>query len=282
MAQQVLQILKDGASAHQSDKFRKANTVFLPADADVIVSGDLHGNRRNFERIVSLAKLYKNPNTHIILQELIHGGPEDDSGGCLSFQLLIDAVKLKIEYPDNVHFLLGNHDTAFISRSEVMKNGKEMNQSMRDAMKRYFKKESENIDLEMARLLFAQPLAIMCPNRIMISHSLPADRLFEKFEPGILNRHLKVNDIVRPQSAYLFTWGRRQSPEVINKLAGIFDVDTFIVGHQSQPTGFDRYTDKMLIIASDHSHGVVVRFNCSKKYSIDELISCILPLASIA
>jgi len=281
MAQQTLELLKKGALAHVSDAFRKGNTVFLPENAKVIVSGDLHGNKRNLERIVKFADIKNNPDTHIILQEIIHGGPEDDHGGCLSFKLLFDVVNLKIDYPDNVHVLMGNHDTAYISHSDVMKNGKEMNKSMRDSIKRTFGGKAEDIDLEIARLLFAQPLAVKCPNKIMISHSLPADRLLEQFDPEILNRNLKVNDIVRPQSAYLFTWGRRQSSDTVNKLAEMFDVEIFIVGHQAQPTGFCRHLENMLIIASDHNHGMILKLDASKKYVMDELVAGLIPLASI-
>ena len=281
MSEQTLELLKAGACAHQQDKFRAGNLITIPAGKDVIVSGDLHGNRRNFQRIVNFADLDNNPDTHLVLQEIIHGGPEDEKGGCLSFQVLLEAIELKVAHPDNVHILMGNHDTAFISHSEVMKNGKEMNQSMRDALERCFGIRASEIDLEIARTLFAQPLAIKCENRIMLSHSLPSDNEVYNFDVGILNRKLKVNDIVRPQSAYLWTWGRRQSKETVNKLAKTFDVDIFLVGHQNQPEGFKRISDKLLIIASDHNHGMLVKFNTSNKMNMDQLVSCIIPLASL-
>lgn len=281
MPEQTLELLKAGANAHQQDKFRAGNLVTIPAGKDVIVTGDLHGNRRNFERIVNFADLDNNPDTHLVLQEIIHGGPEDEKGGCLSFQILFEAIKLKINHPDNVHILMGNHDTAFISHSEVMKNGKEMNQSMRDALERSFGVRASEIDLEIARTLFAQPLAIKCANRIMLAHSLPSDSAVDDFDIGIFDRNLKVNDIVRPQSAYLWTWGRRQSKKNVDKLAKILDVDMFIVGHQNQPEGFKRISDKLLIIASDHNHGMFVKFNTSDQMTMDQLVSCVTPLASL-
>lgn len=283
MATETLEIFKRGTQANENDKYRKGNTIFLPAGARVIATGDLHGNRRNFQRIVKYADLDNTSiDTHLVLQEIIHGGPEDDDGGCLSFELLIEAVKLKIKYPDNVHILLGNHDTAFISHSEVMKNGKEMNLSLRNAIRRCFNEDADDVDLAIARLLFAQPLAVRTENSMMISHSLPADRYMDKFDSEILNRKLKVNDIVRPGSAYIFTWGRRQSTETIEKLSGIFNVQLFITGHQHQQTGHARHDDKMIIITSDNNFGVLIDIDTSKKYSMDTLIDGIIPLASIA
>lgn len=281
MSQQTLEMLKKFQALELDNKYRKGNTVHLPSNATVIVAGDLHGNRRNFERLLKAADLESNPDNHLILQEIIHGGPEDEQGGCLSYQLLLDAVALKVKFPDRVHMIMGNHDTAFISHSEVMKNGKEMNDSMRSALKRDYKEYAEDIDLEIARVLFAQPLAVRCPNGIMISHSLPAGRFIDKFDPEILDKKLKVNDIVRPGSAYIWTWGRHQKKEIIKKLAKMLSVDIFIVGHQPQEQGFDSSREGIIIIASEHSHGVFMKFNCDTKYSQQQLAETIVLLASI-
>ena len=281
MPQQTLEMLKKFQALELDNKYRKGNTVHLPNNATVLVAGDLHGNRRNFDRLVKVADLENNPDHHLVLQEIIHGGPEDEQGGCLSFQLLLDAVALKIKFHERVHMIMGNHDTAFISHSEVMKSGKEMNDSMRNALKRNFKEHADDIDLEIARVLFAQPLAVRCPNGIMISHSLPAGRFVDQFDSEILNKKLKVNDIVRPGSAYLWTWGRHQKKEVIEKFAKMLNVKIFIVGHQPQEQGFDSSQEGIIIIASDHSHGVFMKFNCNTKYSQQQLAETIVPLASI-
>lgn len=281
MAQQAIEIFKKALQANQSDKYRQGNTIILPCDAELIISGDIHGNRRNFERIVNYANIGDNPKLHLVLQEIIHGGPEDEFGGCLSFELLMDAAKLKIKFPDQVHLIMGNHDTAFISHSEVMKNGKEMNQCIRDSLKRCFGDEAVNVDLEMARFLFSQPLAVKTANGFMISHSLPADRQFEQFDPQILQRELKINDIVRPGSVYLFTWGRKQGSEVVKKCSRIFDCKGFVVGHQPQETGFCRASDRLLILASDHNHGVILKFSCKNDYTIDDLVKSLTPLSSL-
>ncbi len=89
--------------------------------------------------------------------------------------------------------------------SEVMKDGREMNRAMCQAMEREFGRYAADVELATRQLLFSQPLAVRCDNRIWMSHSLPADRLTDKFDPGILDRQLKINDVVRPGSAYLLT-----------------------------------------------------------------------------
>ncbi|MDT8300147.1 MAG: metallophosphoesterase [Sedimentisphaerales bacterium] len=282
MPQTIIDLLNKGIEILNADKFRRGNVVHLPAEGSLIVTGDIHGHLRNFERIVAFADLSNYPDRHIILQEIIHGGPEDSQGGCLSYKLLFEAIRYKLKFPDQVHMIMGNHDTAFINNSEVMKDGKEMNRAMRQAIERQFKLASDDVALAIRQFLFSQPLAIRCNNRIWISHSLPSDRAIDKFEPKILERQIKINDVVRPGSAYLLTWGRKHSQAVLDKLAGIFDIDFFILGHQPQEQGWNQAGDNLIIIASNHNHGCLLSIDLAKSYTIELLIDSVVPLASIS
>ena len=66
------------------------------------------------------------------------------------------------------------------------------------------------------------PLAVRCDTRIWISHSLPSDRLTDKFDREILDRQLEAEDLEKPGSAYLLTWGRNHSQSLIDKMAELF------------------------------------------------------------
>ncbi|MFZ2148916.1 MAG: metallophosphoesterase [Sedimentisphaerales bacterium] len=281
MPQTIVDLLNKGIEAGNTDKFRRGNLIHLPADGSLIITGDIHGHRRNFERIVAFADLANNPDRHIVIQEIIHGGPEDSQGGCLSYRLLFDAVRYKLTFPDRVHIIMGNHDTAFINNSEVMKDGKEMNRAMRLALEKEFQQTGANVELAIRQFLFSQPLALRCENRIWVSHSLPGDRFVDKFDPKILERHLKINDVVRPGSAYLLTWGRKHSQALLDKMAELFDVDIFILGHQPQEQGWNQAGDNLIIIASNHNHGCLLSIDLAKSYTIERLIDSIVPLASI-
>ena len=281
MADNFIKLLEEGISANQQDKYRRANLVLLPQVGDLVVSGDIHGHRRNFERIVSHSDLENNPDRHIVMQEIIHGGPEDKQGGCLSYELLGDVAKLKIKYPDRVHLILANHDTAFISNSDVMKGGKEMNAAMRAAMKRRFGKKIKEVESAIERFLFSQPLAVKCSNRIWMSHSLPSDRMIDKFDFTIFNRDLKVCDIVRPNSAYLLTWGRGQSRDTLELLKQKLDVDFFVLGHQVQESGWMSNNENLIIIDSQHNHGHLLHIDLTRRYTIKELVDSLVPIASI-
>lgn len=282
MPQTIIELLSKAAQATGEDNCRDGNIVHLPATGTVIMTGDIHGHRRNFERVVSFADLPNNPDTHVILHEIIHGGPEDAKGGCLSYKLLFDVARYKLQFPNRVHTVMGNHDTTFISSGEVMKAGKEMNRAMRAAIEREFTEKADDIISAIGDFLLSQPLAVRCENRIWMSHSLPADRLIDEFDPEALNRPLEIEDVVRPGSAYILTWGRRHSQTLLDRLAGLFDVDLFVLGHQPQEEGWCQAGENLLIIASDHNHGCVLPINLAKSYTVQELIDSIVALTSIA
>ncbi|HCO95834.1 MAG TPA: hypothetical protein DIU00_18135 [Phycisphaerales bacterium] len=282
MPQTIVDLLNKGIEANNTDKYRRDNLISLPAEGSLIVTGDLHGHCRNFERIVAFADLANNPDRHVVLQEIIHGGPEDALGGCLSYRLLFDVVRYKLSFPDRVHIIMGNHDTASINSSEVMKDGREMNRAMRMALEREFGKAGADVDLAIKQYLFSQPLAVKTENRIWMSHSLPGDRFVEKFDPKILDRQLKINDVVRPGSAYLLTWGRRHSQAMLDKMAGMFDIDVFILGHQPQEQGWGRAGENLIIIASNHNHGCLIPIDLVQSYTVEQLLELIVPLASVS
>jgi hypothetical protein len=156
-----------------------------------------------------------------------------------------------------------------------------MNRSMRLALVRRFGNDSPQIEQAISWLLLSQPLAVRCDNRIWLSHSLPADRYFDKFDHRVLQRELKTEDCEKPGSAYLLTWGRNISEALLDKIAQLFDVDIFILGHQAQQEGWAKLGKNCIIIASDHSHGCLLPINLAEFCTIDKLVESIVPLASI-
>jgi len=282
MPKAIIDLLKKAGQACNEDKYRRGNLIHLPAEGNLIMTGDIHGHCRNFERIVTFADLANNPDRHVVLQEIIHGGPQDPEGGCLSYKLLFDALRYKLDYPHRVHIITGNHDTTIINDSKVMKNGKEMNRAMNLALEREFQQASADIKLAMRQYLLSQPLAIRCDNRIWMSHSLPGNHYAGKFDVQVLHKRLEISDCIRPGSAYLLTWGRNHSQHTLDTMAKLFNVDTFILGHQPQQQGWSRAGENLIIIASNHNHGCLLPINLAKTYTIEQLIDSIVPLTTIA
>ncbi len=115
-----------------------------------------------------------------------------------------------------------------------------------------------------------------------MSHSLPADRFADTFDMAVFDKELAPADALRPEPLYLLTWGRRQSGRPLEEFARRLDVDAFIVGHQPQDQGWQFVEPNMIILASEHNHGCMITFDLDRRYTVDQLVDSIVPLASIA
>jgi len=271
----TIEIFKKATALNKEEKGRSGNIINLPDKGRLIITGDLHGNISGYELIAKYANLEANPDTHIIFQEIIHGGPEDFLGGCLSFKLLVKVAALKIQYPDNVHFIMANHDMSAICGTDVLRGGKEMTKAFHAAIDRYYGTYSEMVLLALRQFLFSQALAVRTPNGILVSHSLPANRFEKDFDFTIFDRPLTMTDINRPNSAYLLVWGRDHSADFLERFADKMGVKLFVVGHQKQDDGWKRVDPNMLILACDHNNGSIASIDLSKQYSLDELCNCV-------
>ena len=281
MAQATIDLFAEGSEVNRKCPRRQGNVVYLPDRGSLVVAGDLHGHQRNFERIVTYADLAHHPDRHVVLQEIIHGGPQTATGGCLSYTLLLEAIRYKLHYPDQVHLIMGNHDTAYITGAEVMKDSREMNRALSHGLETAFGLELDRVETAFKEFLLSQPLAVKTENCLWVSHSLPSDRLVDQFDAEVLNRELTVEDCDKPGSVYLLTWGRRMSQSLLNRMAQTLGAEAFILGHQSQPEGWARAGDNLIILASEHNHGCFIHINLDGYCNADHLEKSIKPLSSI-
>src|SRR5438874_3650437 len=107
-ADQVVETFGAAADENRMAPSRQAQVVHLPAEGELWMTGDLHDHRRNFDKLLRAADLENNPKRHLVLHELIHGDFYDAEGADNSWETLLRAAELKLDFPEQVHFLLGN------------------------------------------------------------------------------------------------------------------------------------------------------------------------------
>jgi hypothetical protein len=61
----------------------------------------------------------------------------------------------------------------------------------------------------------------------------------------------------------------------------MFDVDLFILGHQPEPMGFRQVNEQLLILSSDHEHGVFLPIDLSKPVTMEGLVKKIRKFVSV-
>ncbi|MBN2211779.1 MAG: metallophosphoesterase [Sedimentisphaerales bacterium] len=279
---EIIAALERAAKANRESPIREGNILRLPSSGEVIMTGDLHGNEVNFQKLMRWADLDRHPQRHLIVHELLHCSNNNRPDECHSYRLAAAVAEMKVIYPAQIHILLGNHAMAQISRDEILKNGQPMVRALNTGITTAFSERAGLVMQALDEFILSLPIAAYAPNRIWMSHSLPSPRHIASFDDFIFEKILTVDDLKRDSSLRALTWDRFHDTESLEQLKTKWNADIFIVGHQPQEEGATLIHGCMIILASDHPHGRFLPFRLDRSYSPEELFKQIKPLAAIA
>ena len=281
-ADHVVETLGVATEENQVSSLRQQQVVNLPAEGEVWIAGDIHDHRRNFEKFVRKANLPSHPQRHLVLQELIHGDHYDANGAEESWKILVQAAELKADHPNQVHFLLANHDLAQVHGEGIMKAGLSVCEAFTAGVKRDFGDRAALVNAAITEFLLSFPLAVRTQNGMFFCHSLPTDDQVASFDYGVFNRALTGADYRRKSGpVYQLIWGRNMSPATAEIFAQKIGADLLITGHQPQESGYLVNGPHHLILASDHNQGVMLPINLAEKYDMDRLVRKLRKFAAI-
>ena len=160
----VIATYQKATKANLDTPSREGNVVVLSTEVgdDVMITADLHGNRKNFNAIKRIADLEHHPRRHLILQEVCHGGPTyPTNNGDMSHGMLEDVAKLKVAYKDRVHFLLSNHELAELTDYPILKAKKMLNLMFRLGLQEMYGPATEKVREAYSEFLRSCPLAVV-------------------------------------------------------------------------------------------------------------------------
>ena len=279
--EEIIELYQQGRDGNLRSPLRKGQHLALTGPGEVVMTGDLHGHERNFDKIVRFANLGENPNRHLILHELLHEA-QPSAEGCFSFRLLERALRLRKAFPQRVHLMLGNHALCQVFDRPVDRGCGDAVEFLRAGLEKAYGQYAGEVCQAMHEFLLSAPLAGRLPNRIMLSHSLPAPAKMSAFDPEVLEKdQLNDADFERDGSAYMMLWGRHHTEEQLARLGKEWDVDLFVTGHQPQEMGFSIANQRQLILSSDNNHGCCLLIDLTKKYTIQTLAKNIVKLAGV-
>jgi hypothetical protein len=239
--EQVVSSYGQATEANWDTPGRDGNVIVLDEHVaeDVVITGDLHGHRRNFTLIRRVMGLDKHPKRHLVLQEVCHGGPTyPTNGGCMSHTMLEDVARLKVQYPDRVHFILGNHELAEMTDYPIQKNRQMLNLAFRLGMQEMYGVASERVREVMFAFLRSCPLAVRLPGGVFVSHSLPERCDGRRFEWAIFKRRIDPVEYYERSAVFDLVWGRDYRQENADAFARMVEAGVLITGHEPCPEGF--------------------------------------------
>lgn len=259
---------------------RRGRRIDLRDAGDVMVAGDLHGNLENFRRLLDRAALAAHPRRHLVFQELVHGPFRYPTGGDKSHQALDLIATLKCRYSRQVHMLLGNHELSQATGQWVAKADDDLNALFREGVDTAYGDQAEAIYGLYRNLFAVLPLAVACPNRIFLSHSLPNSRRLATFDPAVLERFPSPAEELQPGgSVHAMVWGRDTSRETAAEFLRKVDADLLITGHIPCADGFMAPNDRQIILDAAGAPACCCLFPTDRALTHAELVSCVQVLS---
>ena len=280
-AQAAAEIYGQAAELNRSSELLNGSELRFPDYGQLVMTGDLHGHRRNFEKLQRFCDLKRAPVRHVVLHELIHEEPTFLAEPDMSHLMLLEAARWKCDFPDQVHFLQSNHELSQLTGHQISKGGRIVNRDFEAGVVCTYGAGADQVLEAMMDMLASYPIAGRTANRVFLSHSLPGPGTVADFDCSDLQRPTTDETLQGRGTAYLLVWGRYQTEELLNDLAEQLEVDLFICGHQPQDEGFEILYDRMLILASDHNHGAFLPFDLRRKLTMADLRRMVRRLSSV-
>jgi len=274
----VADIFRNAARINTEDNRRRGNTVWLETPCELVVAGDLHGQRPLLARIIKHADLADHPQRILVLQELIHGELDPKSNKDRSIDLLLRAARLKVAHPEQLLFLLSNHDVAQITGREVSKDGRNLCRQFTADVISAFEGGGEEVLEAVLMFLQSQPLAVRTPGGVLIAHSIPSPAALDRIGAEILDRANHDEDLLRGGAVYEWTWGRRQEPEQIDALADQLGVEFFLLSHRPVDGSYEVISDRAVAITSENNSGCVASFDADRPLTAETFPETTTPL----
>lgn len=249
--QNIITSFEQATEANLATPGRQGNIVVLtPELADeVMVTGDLHGHRKNFNRIKKTAALGTHLRRHLVLQEVCHGGPlYSQNGGCMSHALLEDVAMLKVKFPGQVHFLLGNHELAEMTDYPIQKNRAMLNLLFRMGLQYMYGEATENVRTAFIAFLQSCPLALRLPSGVFISHSIPEWCDTRGFDTTVFERKIAYTEYFERSDVFQLVWGRDYRQLNAKAFADLVGAKLLINGHEPCHEGFAAPNDLQVIL----------------------------------
>ncbi|MFQ5805708.1 MAG: metallophosphoesterase [Phycisphaerae bacterium] len=280
-AETACRLLREAATLIREDPNRKGALLEFGSAGQVVMTGDLHGNLPNFEKLQRFCALERSPGRSVILHELIHEDVNWPEQLDLSIDLLLRAVQWKCQFPDNIYFLQSNHELAQLRGQEITKGGRSVLYDFELGVEYRFGPQTGAVLEAVRDYISALPLAARTRSGIFMCHSLPDPLLLDSFDASVFERELTEEDLSPGGSAYALVWGRFHSIEVVEAFAQRLGVKYFIAGHTPQEDGYTTI-GRLIVLASEHNHGTFLPIDLNREYTLEDLEGGIRRFVGIA
>jgi len=271
-ARRTISMMKRATRANMEDCYRNGSMIEFPIKGELMIAGDLHGNKRNYDRLLEIADLENQPQRHLILQEVVHSLELSAGGRDMSFLLLEKLAELKVEFPDRVHILLGNHELSEFQGRKVYKDGKMLNALFSRGIAASYGPDAAAVKEAYRKFYRTIPLAARTETKLFFCHSTPEGDQVRRFKLDFFRQAPNLYDVVAKQMVEDLVWGRDYEPEIAEIWCENMACEVIVVGHDPCDDGYRIPNDRHIIIDAKDENAVYMLFKLNQPYSQKGLI----------
>jgi hypothetical protein len=272
-AEAAIRLMKQAAEVNVKCPNRKGAVVELRGPGEIMITGDVHGHKGNFQQIVKLANLPRNAQRHLVLQELVHQEDLPRNVPCSSYQVLEMSARLKVMFPQRVHVLMGNHEFAELNDLAIAKHGRELNEAFNEGLRRAYGGRWSDVKAAYKEFWRSQPLALDLPGGILVSHSTPTLTHMDGLTREYLTTLPPGEGLTRKSPAFYLLWGRDYSREAADRFAELMQARLFIVAHTPCESGYALPSHRHVLLDSSSEKGVYLLMALSANMSQEQIAS---------
>lgn len=275
---EAIELIRGAAKARETDSKVQGRAVILPADGDLMLAGDFHGNTDNIQQYINLADLDNNPKRVLVIQEILHARKLTKDKRDLSFDTILYALDMQRRYPGQVYYLIGNHDLGFHLGRDLVKAGKSLNRYLYKGMHFQFGDRYEEVVEAYKEFIGWMPAAIMTQNGIFMAHSTPKKAHIAELTHGYLTEVSAEKPYRKCRPIVAMVNGRDYEPATAEAFADRMGCEHMICGHTPTVKGLKVPNEHHIIIDSQHANARYIHFDLSREYTHDELVGCVSAL----
>ena len=180
----VCDLFYEAAKALLEHPGRDGACVNLPSRGRLLATGDLHDNPRHFAAVQTLALLDQSSDHHVTLHELIHGDSLVNNLD-LSYRMLCKVARWLVEFPEQVHPLLANHEMCQMTGRGVSKGAGDSVKLFNDGLDYVFGDDSETVAEAISEFISSMPLALKTHGGLLcVAWRFPARRHCDSSTPA--------------------------------------------------------------------------------------------------
>ena len=255
---------------------RVGNIVVLtPELADeVMITGDLHGHRRNFNLIRRLAALDDQPAPPPRLQEVCHGGPTYPQRRLHVAHDARGRGAAEGRVSERVHFILGNHELAELTDYPIQKNRQMLNLLFRLGMQQMYGPATEKVrEAYLPIHPTVAPWQCGCPAACWSAIAFPERADTRPFDRTVFTRELEPVEYLREAAGVQPGVGARLPAGKRQAFAEQVGAEVIVNGHEPCQQGYGTPNSTQVILDSCNDRASYVMLGITEKLTHAEIVA---------